>query len=138
MFKALIFFLLLIPFSISGAASKPKNIILFIGDGMGIAQLTAGKVVKGALNLEQFKHLGLLMTHSQDALITDSAAAATAMATGYKTKNGFISLSADGTSLKTVIEYAKARGKATGIVVSSSVTHATPAAFAAHINNRDE
>ncbi|MCP3850438.1 MAG: alkaline phosphatase [Gammaproteobacteria bacterium] len=138
MLRAFLFFLLLIPFSMSGATSVPKNIILFIGDGMGIAHLTAGKIIKGSLNLEEFKHIGLLMTHSQDALVTDSAASATAMATGYKTRNGFISLSSEGTALKTVVEYAKEQDKATGIVVTSSITHATPAAFATHVNDRDK
>ncbi len=116
--------------------STPKNIILLIGDGMGIAQITAGKIVKGQLNLEEFKHLGLLTTHSQSALITDSAAAGTALATGYKTNNKAISVSADGKPLKSIIEYAKEVNKATGLVVSSSITHATPAVFAAHIDSR--
>lgn len=118
--------------------SIPKNIILLIGDGMGIAQITAGKIVKGQLNLEEFKQLGLLMTHSHNALITDSAAAGTAMATGYKTNNKAISVSSDGKPLKTIIEYAKEANKATGLVVSSSITHATPAVFAAHVDNRNK
>ena len=53
----------------------PKNIILFIGDGMGVSHITAAKIVKGDLNLERFNVVGLLTTHSQDALVTDSAAA---------------------------------------------------------------
>lgn len=103
---------------------------------MGIAQLTAGKIVKGRLNLEQFKHLGLLMTNSQSELVTDSAASGTAMATGYKTENKAISVASDGTPLKTIIEYAKDVNMATGLVVSSSITHATPAVFVAHVANR--
>lgn len=114
----------------------PKNIILFIGDGMGISQLSAAKVIKGSLYIEQFPVSGLLTTHSADSLITDSAAAGTALATGYKTNNGMISLLPDGTAVKTIIEYAIEKQMATGIVVSSSVTHATPAAFIAHINSR--
>lgn len=121
-------------YSLEGAA--PKNIILFIGDGMGVAQISAGKIVKGQLNLEEFKHIGLLTTHSQNALVTDSAAAGTAIATGYKTYNHAISVSPDGTPLKTIIEYAQDVNKATGLVVSSSITHATPAVFAAHVDSR--
>ena len=71
----------------------PKNIILFIGDGMGLAQISAGKTVKGELHLEKFKTVGLLTTHAYGEYITDSAAGATAMATGFKTDNGRISIS---------------------------------------------
>jgi len=118
--------------------SVPKNIILFIGDGMGISQITAGKIAKGQMNLEEFKHVGLLTTHSQSSLITDSGAAGTALATGYKTYNKAISVSSDGTPLKTIIEYAQDVEMATGLVVTSSITHATPAAFSAHVKNRKQ
>ncbi len=114
----------------------PKNIILLIGDGMGIAQITAGKIVNKHLNLEEFKHLGLLMTHSGNALVTDSAASGTAMATGYKTDNKMIAVSHEGTPLKSIVEYAQEANKAIGLVVTSSITHATPAVFAAHVDNR--
>jgi len=116
----------------------PKNIILFIGDGMGVSHVTAGKIVKGVLNLESFRTLGLLTTHSRNAFITDSAAAATAMATGYKTDNGAISASSEKEPLKTVGEYAEENGKSTGIVVSCSVTDATPSAFVAHAVRRTQ
>ncbi|MBA4390116.1 MAG: alkaline phosphatase [Syntrophus sp. (in: bacteria)] len=117
-------------------AARPKNIILFIGDGMGVSQITAGKIVKGNLNLEQFKILGLLTTHSLKTLGTDSAAAGTALATGSKTYNGSVSVSQNNEPLKTIVEYAKEKQKATGLVVSSSVTDATPAAFVAHVDSR--
>jgi len=116
----------------------PKNIILFIGDGMGVSHITAGKIVKGVLNLESFRTSGLLTTHSRNALITDSAAAATAMATGYKTDNGAISVSSEKEPLKTVAEYAEENGKSTGLVVSCSVTDATPSAFVAHVERRTQ
>ncbi|MCW8930809.1 MAG: alkaline phosphatase [Gammaproteobacteria bacterium] len=131
-----LFFLSCFPVHALEAPQIPKNIILFIGDGMGIAQITAGKIVKGRLNLEEFKHIGLVMTFSQNDMVTDSAAAGTAMATGYKTDNYTISMSSDGKPLKTVIEYAKDVNKATGLVASSSITHATPAVFAAHVDSR--
>ncbi len=114
----------------------PNNIILLIGDGMGVTQLSAGKVVNGHLNMERFKHLGLLTTFSNNNFITDSAAAATAMATGYKTDNGVLSLSPEGKPFKTIIEYAQEGNKATGLVATSSITHATPAAFAVHVSSR--
>jgi len=117
--------------------APPKNILLFIGDGMGITQISAAKIIKGTLNLDQFKVMGLLTTHSADDLITDSAAAGTALATGYKTNNGMIAQQPDGTRLKTIIEYAIQKNKATGMVVSSSITHATPAAFLTHTTSRD-
>ena len=135
----LLYFFVLFFISLSGHALQapiPKNIILMIGDGMGITQITAGKIVKGRLNLEEFKHIGLLMTHSQDALVTDSGAAGTALATGYKTYNTAISVARDGTPLKTITEYAQEANKATGLVVSSSITHATPAVFSAHVDSR--
>lgn len=124
--------------SASTLSPVPNNIILYIGDGMGVAQITAGKIVKGRLYLEEFKHLGLIMTHSQDALVTDSAAAGTAIATGFKTNNSSISFSAEGKPLKNITEYAQDVGKATGLVVTSSITHATPAVFAAHVESREQ
>lgn len=116
----------------------PKNIILMIGDGMGISQITAGMYSNGnKLNLERCKVIGLIKTNSKKQLITDSAAGATAFATGKKTRNGMISQAMeDSTNYKTFIEYAEEHNKATGIVVTSSVTHATPACFYAHYPRR--
>jgi alkaline phosphatase len=122
--------------SCSAGDKYPKNIILFIGDGMGVAQITAGKIVQGKLNLERFSVMGLVTTNSENNLITDSAAAATALATGYKTDNREIAVSPDNKPLKTFFEYAQEMGKSTGVVVTSSVTDATPAAFLAHTADR--
>jgi alkaline phosphatase len=116
----------------------PKNIILFIGDGMGVAHVTAGMTVGGTLNLERCTTGGHLTTHSSDRYITDSAAGATAMSTGVKTYNGAISVSPSGETLKTVLEYAEDTGKTTGLVATCRITHATPACFAAHIDDRDK
>ena len=114
----------------------PKNIILFIGDGMGVAQITAAKIVQGKLNLERFAVMGLATTYSENNLITESAAASTALATGHKTDNRAIAVSADNEPLKTLFEYAQQQDKSTGMVVTSSVTDATPAAFVAHTADR--
>lgn len=114
----------------------PNNIIIYIGDGMGVAHITAGKIAKGTLNLERFPVTGMMTTHSEDELVTESAAAATALATGHKTYNRSVSVSVDKKPLKTLFEFAEERDKSTGVVVTSSVTHATPAAFFAHAEDR--
>ncbi len=102
---------------------------------MGISHITAAKTVKGQLNLERFKTTGLITTHAANSFVTDSAAAATALATGYKVNKGAISCRPDGMSLKTLLEYAHENGKSTGIVVTSSVTEATPASFVVHVRH---
>ena len=78
---------------------------------MGLAQISAGKTFKGQLNLEKMKVVGLLTTHSCDEYITDSAAGATAMSTGYKTKNVSIGIDCNGEKRETVLEYASKIGK---------------------------
>ena len=112
----------------------PRNIIIMIGDGMGVSQVTAGRTLKGALALDKFKTLGLLLTHAAGKdYITDSAAGATALATGVKTYNGAIGVDPDTAAVENVLERAKKRGKKTGVVVACSITHATPACFVAHV-----
>ncbi len=103
-----------------------------------MAQITAGKTVRGGLNLEAFPVMGLLTTHCEDRFVTDSGAAATALATGFKTHYYGISMNASGDPFKTVLEYAEEGGKSTGLVVTSRITHATPAAFASHEKDRHE
>jgi len=118
--------------------SLPRNVILMIGDGMGVGQVTAAEIELGTLNMERLPVGGLVTTFSGNRLVTDSAASGTALATGHKTNNGAISVSPDGKPLKTVLEYAEERGMATGLVVTCSVTHATPAVFASHVDSREE
>ncbi len=104
-----------------------------IGDGMGLAQISAAMYSNGnQLNLEQFPVVGLQKTYSSDNLITDSAAAATAMASGVKTYFNAVGMDAKVQPVKSIIEECEERGLSTGFVVSSSVVHATPAAFYAH------
>jgi alkaline phosphatase len=131
-----VFLLFLFILSIAFAQVRPKNIILMIGDGMGLAQISAGKTFKGKLNLERIKVIGLLTNHPCDGYVTDSAAGATAMSTGYKTRNGSIGVDCDGKERETVLEYADKIGKSTGIVAVCSITHATPASFVAHVPDR--
>jgi alkaline phosphatase len=118
-------------------SAKPKNIILLIGDGMGLAQIYAAMTAnKGKLNIENCSHIGLIKTYASNAYITDSAAGATAFACGEKTYNGAIGVDADGKALKTILEIAEENGLATGMVATSSITHATPACFIAHQKSR--
>jgi len=131
-----LFLILLIFSNCSRNDNYPKNIIIYIGDGMGVAHITAGKIARGNINLERFSVSGLVTTHSANHLVTESAAAATALATGYKTNNRAVSVSPDNLPLKTILEYAKERGKSIGVVATSSVTDATPAAFLAHADDR--
>ncbi len=118
------------------AAATPKNIILFIGDGMGASQLSAAKYVKGELQMERCTVGGLATTHCIDRMVTDSAAAGTALATGHKTTKGTIAQTPEGSPLKTALEVAEEQGKSTGLVATSAITHATPASFGAHVPKR--
>ncbi len=116
----------------------PKNIIFLIGDGMGLTQITAGLITqRDALSLERCKVIGLSKTFSGDDLITDSAAGATAFSTGKKTYNGAIGVDMDTVPLTTILEIAEKSGLATGLVATSSITHATPASFISHQKSRN-
>ncbi len=120
---------------------RPRNVILMIGDGMGTAQIFAGMTANhGRLYLENFKYMGFSRTQSSNRYITDSAAGATALATGKKTYNGAISMVVDAqgdtVAVKTALEIAEANGKSTGLVASCALSHATPASFIAHQPSR--
>jgi len=116
---------------------KPKNIILLIGDGMGVSQVFAGLTAnRGRLFLENCKYIGFSKTQSADNYITDSAAGGTALSSGVKTYNGAIGIDAQGIPVKTILEEASAKGLATGLVSTSAITHATPASFIAHQASR--
>jgi alkaline phosphatase len=118
------------PDNTSGANGPAKNIIFMIGDGMGLTQITAGMYsARRPLNMERFQKIGLQKTHSDDDLITDSAASAAAMARGIKANNGTFGSTLRSRAPKSILEEFDDRNLATGIVVTSSVTHATPAAF---------
>jgi alkaline phosphatase len=112
---------------------NPRNVILFIGDGMGVAHLTAAMTVAGSpLHIVEMPVVGLSKTSSSNRYITDSAAGGTAIATGVKTKNGMIGMNPDSISVESIVEIANRNGLATGVVSTSMVTHATPASFVAH------
>lgn len=116
--------------------SAVKNVIYFIGDGLGPAQRQITEYYKnevlnkpGKLAMNSLPALGITTTHSLDTLITDSAAAGTALATGYKTNNGMISQLPNGEKLKSLRVIAQEKGMKTGIISSTRLTHATPASF---------
>lgn len=129
--------LFLIAFNVLNAQNlKPKNIIILIGDGMGINSVGASLLQNSDSPFKKFKSIGLSITCSADKLITDSAAGATAIATGYLTKNKYISVDTLGNNLYTIFEHAEILGLSTGLVVTGTVSHATPAAFVGHTNDR--
>ncbi|QTC40509.1 alkaline phosphatase [Bacillus sp. V3] len=118
--------------------SSKKNVIFMIMDGTNSDIVTLSRWYKGAgLNLDKIL-VGGVRTYSGESAITDSAAAGTAMATGVKTLADHIGISKDGKPVMTVLEAAKLSGYATGIVSTSPVQHATPAAFTSHVIDRDE
>ncbi|HBL80788.1 MAG TPA: alkaline phosphatase, partial [Aequorivita sp.] len=122
---------------VSQEIKKPKNIILMIGDGMGLSQVSAAIYYKnGKPNFERFSTIGLSKTSSASDLITDSAAGATVFSTGVKTYNGAIGVNQDTLAVPTIVEQLSTRGLATGIVATSSIQHATPASFYAHVKSR--
>ena len=122
------------------SARAPRYLFLFIGDGMGPAQVQLSKVLLQdghSLAITTFPVLGMATTNSADHLITDSGAASTALATGIKTTNGTISMAGNHLdTLKTIAEMAKAKGMKTGIVTSVGIDDATPACFYAHNASR--
>jgi alkaline phosphatase len=138
---------------------RARNVILFVGDGMGISTITAARILEGQrrgesgednrLSFENFPYSALVRTFSANQQVSDSAPTATAMVTGWHANDGALSVSprladreADAKkvglmSLATLLEQAEARGLATGIVTTTRITHATPAANYAHTPNRD-
>ncbi len=116
---------------------KPRNIILMIGDGMGVTQVTAAMYANGnKLALEKTTHTGLMKTAASDKLITDSAAGATAFSIGKKAYNGAVGIDKDSVAHETILERAKREGLSTGLIATASLQHATPACFYAHQPSR--
>ncbi|HEY5776860.1 MAG TPA: alkaline phosphatase [Xanthomonadales bacterium] len=138
-------------------APAPRNVILFIGDGMGISTVTAMRILDGqrrgmqgeenVLPFERFPHVALSKTYEVNQQVGESSGTATAILTGNKTKAGFIGIgkdaergncaSARGNHLQTALELAELAGRSTGVVTTTRLTHATPAAAYAHVPERD-
>lgn len=118
--------------------ATPKNVILVIGDGTGINQISALQYFKdGKIHYEDFPVIGLSKI-SSTSLITDSAAAGTAMACGEKTFNKAIGVNTKGQDLANLIEFMSQKGGSSGLIATSSITHATPASFYAHHTDRND
>jgi alkaline phosphatase len=119
-----------------------KNVILIIGDGIGMAQLASAQInfagPDGELQSQRMPVTGFFNTHSANRLITDSAAAGTALSCGIKTNNGMLAQLPDNRNCKTILELAEEKGKSTGLVATSTITHATPASYASHIDSRNK
>lgn len=118
--------------------AKAKNIILLIGDGMGLAQVsTVYYFSTDAPAFSRFKHIGLHQNTPIGEQITDSASGATAFSIGYKSYNAAIGVDKDTVAHESILEWASKHGKSTGLTATCSVTHATPAAFYAHVAHRE-
>ena len=117
---------------------EPLNVILMIGDGMGIPQVSSAFYFGDqSSNFERFETIGLHKSYSTSHLITDSAAGATAFSTGEKTYKRAIGVSKDTIPQETILEKLKKEGYQTGLISLTSITHATPASFYAHVKDRD-
>lgn len=132
---------------------RAKNVVLFIGDGMGLATVTAAGILKGGeghlLTWERFPIVGLAKTYSTDHMVPDSAATATAFLSGSKTRTKMLGLDSStplgrcdkalnaAATVTTLANWAQEAGKHAGVVSTARITHATPAALYSHINHRD-
>jgi len=133
--KSIFAFILVITLtSASSNRQRPENLILFIGDGMGVSQVYAAMTASGfEMTFPAFPVTGFSITHSRNNYATDSAAGGTALATGEKTNNQMVSMRPDSTIIKTLFEYAREKGMSTGVICTSSLTDATPATFVSHV-----
>ena len=124
-------------FNFYSQESESPNIILMIGDGMGLTQITSGMYSNdNSTALENFKYVGLSKTHSYDNLVTDSAAAGTAMSSGKKTQNKVLGLDHKGNPIKSILSICQDKGYSTALIATANILHATPAAFFANIDYR--
>ena len=121
-------------------SEKAKNIILLISDGMSLSQVSSYRLLKGGPNeriaVDKFPISGIVLTHSQDAIVTDSASSATAFSTGKKTNNGALGLDQDNQVLENFTEIIDKYGYVSSLISTSEITHATPAAYASHVDLR--
>lgn len=121
----------------SGSAPEAKNVIYLIGDGMGLGAVTSLLLSEDSVTgFEMSPTVGLVETSSANNHVSDSPAGGTALATGVRTKNGYIGLDPEGQKLTSIMHKAQEMGKRTGIVVNTTLTEATPAAFYANVTKR--
>ncbi|MEN7546951.1 alkaline phosphatase [Rapidithrix thailandica] len=116
---------------------RPKNVIFLIGDGMGLSQVSSSFFYNdNKPNFERFNNIGFVKTSSSSHKITDSAAGATAYSAGVKSYNGAMGVGADTAAVTTILEIASEQGLSSGLVATSSITHATPGSFFSHVKSR--
>ena len=121
------------------ALSGIKNVILMIGDGMGPNHVKAGEIYKGSqLAIHSMPYQAYSLTSSASNEVTDSAAGATALATGVRTNNGYVGVDPQGNELTTIMDIALQAGKRTGVITTDKMSGATPMAFAAHCEDRHD
>ncbi|WP_110928365.1 alkaline phosphatase [Bacillus massiliglaciei] len=137
---ALLFFCSCPSFAYAETPPAAKNVILLIGDGMGIGQLEIARQFEygktGTLNVEKLEHTALMKTYSANNFVTDSAAGGSAIATGVKTKNESLGVDQSGQEVDSILDAFQAAGRKVGLVTTSMVVDATPAAFGASVPNR--
>ena len=137
LFSSVILALMLVTSCCNNSEPKVKNVIYLIGDGMGFGAVTSLLLSEDEVTgFEQAPVIGLSETCSANNYVTDSAAGGTALATGTRTNNGFVGADPEGNQLTSVLRKAQAMGKKTGIVVNTTLTEATPAAFYAGVTSR--
>ncbi len=138
--KKIVFLLLSIFFlNIGYSQPKPKNVILLIGDGMGVAQTYAAYIANDKqLTMYTMPYVGLSITYCANKEVTDSGAGGTALAIGQKALYGSIGLDSLSNSHLSLLKIAKNQGKSTAIITSCDVTHATPASFVANVKDRNQ
>ena len=135
--KLLLLLITLCCFTVQSQNSKKPNIIMMIGDGMGLSHISSGMYSNNNYtSLERSKYIGLIKTHSSNRLITDSAAAGTAMSSGIKTKNTVVGMDDNYKPVKNILEICKDFGYSTGVVVTSTIVHATPASYYSKVKSR--
>ncbi|MBI2267338.1 MAG: alkaline phosphatase [Armatimonadetes bacterium] len=126
------------------ANSQVHSVIFFIGDGMAAVQRTLARLSLGdpapgrLLSMDRMPVLGEYMTHSADAIVTDSAASGTAMSTGHKTNNKMLGVDPSGKPFPTILEQCRNSGMSVGLITTTTITHATPAAFGSHVAARED
>lgn len=124
---------------VSDPNAEIRNVILMIGDGMGLSQVFSGfSSNNDQLYIQYAKYIGFQKTKSKSKYTTDSAAAGTALATGTKTTNGTLGMDSNLNPVTSILEIANEHEKATGLVAACKITHATPASFIAHVKNRGQ
>ena len=135
--KLLLLLITLFCFTVQSQNSKRPNIIMMIGDGVGLSHISSGMYSNNNYtSLERSKYVGLIKTHSSNRLITDSAAAGTAMSSGIKTKNTVVGMDDNYKPVKNILEICKDFGYSTGIIVTSTIVHATPASYYSKVKSR--